>query len=90
MTIDAAEIARLREEWQAFPPVLALLDELEAATETFEDEQAAHADTLRLMQLRTTERDAAHALLRKALPMMDCSEHFRDLRARIAALLGDA
>lgn len=33
MTIDTAEIERLRGEWTAFPPVLALLDELEKAQE---------------------------------------------------------
>ena len=38
--------------------------ELEAATAVFDDEEAAHADTLRLLKLREAERDAALKALR--------------------------
>ena len=61
MTIDAAEIVKLREEADAdgvfmAPTMLALLDELEKAR---------------------AERDAAHALLRKMAPALEANVRAR-------------
>lgn len=93
MTIDAAGIARLREqlpEWPSigrlFDEIRTLRDELEKARAevVYQSEQAAE-----LANRLTAKRDSAHALLQDIRPFLGKTDLQEQLRARIADALGD-
>ena len=92
MTIDAAEIERLRDDLKtrdlSFEETITILDELGKAL----GERALTFSVLSKAQegLATAiaDRDSARALLREALPLIAIAK-WDNLRARIAAELGD-